>query len=477
MIQIPQSQILNRLRADNPWWESPERGIGRHKDLTPRKYLEPFQSLVTEKQPNRAVVLMGPRRVGKTVLVFHAIQRLLDRGQPPSRIAYLSVDHPLFNDLGLEDLVNSYLDASDTNSIENTYLFFDEVQYRKDWEVHLKALVDRHPEAKFIATGSAAAALRLASAESGAGRFSEFLLPPLSFDEYLTLRKEPSPVQDLISGGWEGASEDSIIDLNQRFERYINIGGYPEVALSPILQESPDRIKTDIIDKVLLRDLPSLYGIQDIQELNHLFTTLAYSTGQETSLEGLTKSSGVSKTTVKKYIHYLEAAFLVKTIHRIDINAKRFKRVNFFKVHLTNPSMRTALFSHLSANDAEFGHLVETALFSQWFHGDDPLRYARWDKGRKEVDLVELDNKHDPTLAVEVKWSDNTSSLKKGAKALSGFCKHNDLSTGFLTTRTLQGEKEFEGVPLRLVPASLFCLWIGFYHVDQRVRNLLISKE
>ena len=52
--------------------------------------------------------------------------------------------------------------------------FFDEIQYLKNWEIHLKSLVDRNRRTKFIASGSAAAALRMKSIESGAGRFSDF---------------------------------------------------------------------------------------------------------------------------------------------------------------------------------------------------------------------------------------------------------------------------------------------------------------
>lgn len=71
-------------------------------------------------------------------------------------------------------------------------------------------------------------------------------------------------------------------------------------------------IKSDIIDKVLLRDLPSLYGIADVQELNRLFNTLAYNTAQELSLEDLSRTSHVAKNTLAKYLDYLEAAFLIK---------------------------------------------------------------------------------------------------------------------------------------------------------------------
>jgi predicted AAA+ superfamily ATPase len=82
----------------------------------------------------------------------------------------------------------------------------------------------------------------------------------------------------------------------------------PEAVLSITAQEDSARyIKSDIIDKVLLRDLPSIYGIADVQELNALFTTIAYNTGNEISLESLSQSSGVSKSTIKKYLTYLNS--------------------------------------------------------------------------------------------------------------------------------------------------------------------------
>jgi len=71
------------------------------------------------------------------------------------------------------------------------------------------------------------------------------------------------------------------------------------------------------LDKVLLRDLPQLYGIKDIQELNSLFTLLAFNTAEEVALEPLSKRSGVGKQTIQKYIEYLEAAFLIKRVFRV----------------------------------------------------------------------------------------------------------------------------------------------------------------
>src|SRR3989344_4174892 len=217
---------------------------------------------------------------------------------------------------------------------EECFIFFDEIQYLKNWEVFLKLIVDKYKNIKCIASGSAAAALRLKSMESGAGRFSHFLLPPLTFYEYMFLLERTDLVTITKSdlGYARGAETKNIVELNRHFIDYLNFGGYPEVAFSKEIQKDPGQfVKSDIIDKVLLRDLPSLYGVHDIQELNYLFTTLAFNTANEISLEELSKGSGVAKNTIKRYIEYLEAAFLIKTVHRIDRSAKRFRRGEFFQ--------------------------------------------------------------------------------------------------------------------------------------------------
>ena len=108
------------------------------------------------------------------------------------------------------------------------------------------------------------------------------------------------------------------------------------------MQEDPGQfVRQDIVDKVLLRDLPSLYGISDVQELNSLFTMIAYHSGMEFSYESMAKESGVKKDIIRKYIQYLESAFLIKIVTRTDDTAKRFQRQTTFKIYLTNPSSRT----------------------------------------------------------------------------------------------------------------------------------------
>jgi len=467
MQTISAEDIIGRIRTENPWWDKEHTIADEHRVMKRRPYFDLFYPLVEMQSPRRAVVLMGPRRVGKTVIIYHTIQALIESGTPPRAICYFSVDHPIYNGLGIERLLEYYGQATGVNTkAENIFLFFDEVQYLRDWEVHLKSAVDGYSNIKFIASGSAAAALRLKSTESGAGRFTDFLLPPLTFYEYLYLLEKTGLVEEPLLGGREAGSgffsTKDIGDVNGQFIAYLNFGGYPEAILSSTIQSDPARfIKSDIIDKVLLRDLPSLYGIGDIQELNSLFTTLAFNTANEISLEGLSKTSGVAKNTIKRYIEYLEAAFLVKVVHRVDHNVRRFRRANFFKIYLTNPSMRAALFSPLKPDDNAVGFLAETAVFSQWFHSAlTTLYYARWQDG--EVDIVNLDSKQKAMWAVEVKWSDRYCDHPDELKIIVSFCRANGLKSALVTSITRTEVREVDAVKIRFVPASLYCYTVGY---------------
>ncbi len=459
MRNIDKSQVLRRIRSENPWWDPPHQIEDFYREMTPRAYFEMFFPLVKDTSVRRAVLLMGPRRVGKTVLIHQAIGRLIAGGVPPTAIGYVSVDHPLYNGLGLEELLDHAREANGVDPAEPFFIFFDEIQYLREWEVHLKTLVDSHRNVKAIASGSAAAALRRKSRESGAGRFTDFLLPPLTFYEYLELLGQGSVVS--LMGG--KLKVGNLKAFNQQFIDYMNFGGYPEVIFSEQIKSDPGRfIRSDVIDKVLLRDLPSLYGIQDIQELNSLFTMLAYNTGNEVSLDGLSQNAGIAKNTIKRYIEYLEAAFLIKTIHRVDYSAKRFKRANFFKVYLANPCMRSALFSQVDSNDESMGHLVETAIFSQLFHQDvSRLHYARWKDG--EVDLVQLSEKDlAPNWVVEIKWSDAYEADPRKLSSLLRFCKRNGIPQAIVTTLSADSTKVIDGIKLRFAPASVICYINGY---------------
>ncbi len=391
-------------------------------------------------------------------MLQHAVQKLIDGGHPAARLCYVSIDSPVYIGLGLEQLLRYYREAAGIDSLSGAVVIFDEIQYLRDWEVHLKKLVEDYREVKFVVSGSAAAALRMKSTESGAGRFTDFRLPPLTFHEFLDMLGRAGLVDEPEPGQYRASD---VVALNDEFIRYLNFGGYPEALFSQDIQADPRKfIRSDIIDKVLLRDLPQLYGIEDIQELNRLFTMLAYNTGDEVSLESLSQGSGVAKNTIKRYLEYLQAAFLVTILHRVDQSGRMFRRANYFKVYLANPSMRGALFGPISREHEAAGAMAETAVISQWQHSSVASRlfYARWAQG--EVDLVTHDGQK-ARGCVEIKWSDRHFDNPGALRNLWTFAQKNGLDFAATTTLTASGEKQLAELRVLYHPTSLYCYMIG----------------
>jgi predicted AAA+ superfamily ATPase len=466
---ISDQDIRARIQRDNPWWTAPHETI--LEDTYPKRvYFEPFKKLALDLGVRRATILLGPRRVGKTVIVKQLIAQAIREGIDPRSILYASIDAPIFSGISLEQFLGFM--PRDANG--RRLVLFDEIQYLPNWEVHMKDLVDSHLDVKFIATGSAAAALRLKSRESGAGRFSEFMLPPLTFYEFLMFTGvdgdliETTPIDEKQS---RFRARD-IESLNRSFIDYLNFGGYPEAVLNETVRRNAEQfIRSDIIDKVLLKDLPSLYGINEIQELNRLFTVLAYNTGNEASLENIAQESGITKPTIKKYIEYLESAFLIIKLTTVDDNCRTMKRERNFKVYLSNPSMRAALFAPVQAGETDkVGHLVESAILSQWQHSSRfrQIRYARW-RNEGEVDVVYLDEDQRPGFIGEIKWSDrivtNFESETRSIQAL--LRRHAGIRQAFFTTRTVDERRQLDGRELTIYPSAVYCYTVGRTIVEQ----------
>lgn len=477
IIDSLKEQILLRLKLDNPWWSSGHIVSDFH-EMKRRLYMELFCPMVMDLSVRRGVILMGPRRVGKTVMIYHTIETLIENGVNPQKIIYLSIDTPIYNNISLEKLFELSREAlGQKEEYNGFYVFYDEIQYLKDWEIHLKSLIDSYRKVKFVASGSAAAALRMKSKESGAGRFSDFMLPPLTFHEYIHLRGLEKLIipKKLEWGSKEVNGSDTVNmdELNGHFVNYINYGGYPEIVFSEKMQANPGQyIRHDIVDKVLLRDLPSLYGINDTQDLNRLFVHIAFRTGGEFTYENLSQESGIKKETLKKYIQYLEAAFLIKVVNRIDMNARHFQRTTAFKIYLTNPSLRCALFSPLKEIDDAMGNMVETAIYAQWIQRDNvEVYYANWKNGRSEgeVDMVGLNViKQKPWWAVEVKWSDRYVDQPSGLKSLMQFLEANNLSEAIVTSISKYQKKTFDKFSLQFIPSAVYAYIVGRNTIEQK---------
>jgi uncharacterized protein len=474
-LDIPPAEVQRGLADENPWWIS-GKGLDAEQRGWPRRaYFPAFNALVRDTAVRRAQLLMGPRRVGKTVMLMHAIQSLLDEGVAGNRIMYARLDVPMFADRSLESLLGTFVEMFGHHldgSAGMLWIFFDEIQYLRDWEVHLKSLVDRHKHVRFVASGSAAAAMRMKSRESGAGRFTDFVLPPLTFAEYLAfagIEADLIRVDQSAGGAFPTYRAVNIDALNREFVNYVNYGGFPEAVMNASVRQNPSRyLKQDIVDKVLQKDLPSLYGIRDTQELNRFFNVLAYNTADEINLTALSKKTGIKRELLLEYLEYFEAAFLAKRAYRVTDSARRLQREHTFKVYLTNPSMRAALFRWVSADDDAMGRLAETAVWAQWLHSPsiiESLHYARWISGRTEyeVDLVSIDAlTQKPKFAVEIKWSDNHYADWGEIKGIREFARQYPLKRNpLVTTRTLAGIAVDGSAAIEFVPTSLHCYTVA----------------
>ena len=126
---IPNEQIISRLRFENPWWET-GRTDREYSALPRRLYFELFSKLVEEVDIKRAVVLMGPRRVGKTVLMQHEIENLLQvKKIRDNKICYITIENPLYLNKGLDELFQMSMKAVGNEDPKGWYVFFDEIQY------------------------------------------------------------------------------------------------------------------------------------------------------------------------------------------------------------------------------------------------------------------------------------------------------------------------------------------------------------
>ena len=124
-----EEMFLNRVILDNPWWKTGDIS-NDYRSVTPRLFLDSFYKYLSMDGLRRAVLLMGPRRVGKTWLLQHAIGRLLSEKVSPRHVIFLPIDVPVYHGCGLEELVYAASRVSGVNlKTEKMLVFVGEIQY------------------------------------------------------------------------------------------------------------------------------------------------------------------------------------------------------------------------------------------------------------------------------------------------------------------------------------------------------------
>lgn len=161
-------------------------------------------------------------------------------------------------------------------------------------------------------------------------------------------------------------------------------------------------------------------------------------------------------------------------MHKIANKPKRFQRVTQFKIYLTNPSLRSALFSPLSPSDEFIGNMVETAIFSQQLDSPnsrfEKFYYARWQGG--EVDMVTIDERTlKPQFALEIKWSNRFFDEPKKMRSLINFMQDNNLKKAKVTTIDKAGTISVGNIEFEFVPSALHALSLGYINFMSREPN------
>lgn len=369
-------------------------------------------------QIRRTVVLTGTRRVGKTTIQYQMIEELLKNGVPPQKIVFISLDHPMLKLSAFNEVLECY--HENIYPGKDVYYFFDEIQYASEWDKWLKIIYDMQPETKVVATGSASPALVKGDRESGAGRWSVIQVPTMSFYEYCELLNVEKPIlPDKLRPTMLVDMEHSqftdimlkLTDIQQHFNRYLRVGGFPELALADDDIFAEQVMREDVVDKVLKRDLPSLYNIRNSTELERIFLYLCNVSSEIVSIDSIAKElNGVSRPTVENYISYLESANLIYQSWPVNMADKKILKARP-KIYIADAAIRNAVLmdDNLMTDQAQMGKIAETAVYKHiaafYYQKATSVGYYRGGKKDKEIDIV-VEYPNIKNILIEVKYRD-----------------------------------------------------------------------
>jgi predicted AAA+ superfamily ATPase len=447
--------IYELVSSLNPWWSDPDAraALGYPMRREPQALL--LRRLL-RLEDRRAMALVGPRQVGKTVILLQSIDDLLDQGWPPGNVTYFD-----FSDVRVTaDLIPTEVTDVKPPSFdpEQPRVFlFDEVSRATNWDLWLKQAVDRE-EGRIGVADSAASLLRRDTRESGQGRWDQVRIEGLSFPEALRFLGEP------------GEPPDRTYALNPAsLERYLTIGGFPEHLLrgaeSPLARlEIGRRLRADVVHSAVYRDL-ARFGV-DVDGARALFVYLVEDAGAIFNAARRGQDLDRDYRTIKSWLHYLEEAGLVALLPRFaNKPSRRLQGSGSPKVYPTDHGLISALSIVDPSSGPVRGAIFETAVFRHlreldrtWWNRPS---YFRLDD-EQEIDFVlELEG---GKVAVEV-----TSARQVRAEKLDKLRRSAQRFGADRTVLVHGGVRDERDGDVRLVPLPRFLLDVrGLLEGDER---------
>lgn len=327
------------------------------------------KAIVERIEPQKALLLYGARRVGKTFLLKQIakgfkgkVMELNGEDQDTlSLLATVSISNyrHLFEGVGL--------------------LTIDEAQHIPDIGAKLKLIVDEVPGICVIASGSSSFDLKNQAGEPLVGRSTQFMLTPFSQQE---LSQNETPV-----------------DTRRNLETRLIYGSYPEVVSISSYERKREYLQ-DMTDAYLLKDILAVDGVKNSAKIYDLLRLIAYQVGGEVSYDELSRSLSMNRNTVERYLDLLQKVFI---IHRLGGYSKNLRKEvsKTCKWYFYDNGIRNAIirdFRPLSVrSDTENGLLWENYIISERMkaslNGRKMTQFHFWRTyDNQEIDLIEVNN-------------------------------------------------------------------------------------
>ncbi len=388
----------------------------------------------------RILAIVGPRRAGKTFLMYQLIAGMEEKGLA-HRKEILFVD---FEDYRLVGFTTRSVDALLTAFQRLTgspprHLFFDEVQRLGDWSRVLRTL---HNQRRYniVVSGSNSSLLHPEIATELRGRYEDLLLLPFSFREHLVLRDvkvSPATVHTSARG--------RILAI---FEEYLRWGGFPEVLLASTPAERR-RLLQNYFRTIFYRDVVDRHRIRSSVVLETLMGELLDSAASLFSIgrfEKALRANGLpgTKQTVANHLRHLQEAFFILA-HEKFSHSPRKRLMNPRKVYLVDTGF-AALGHSFSENR---GRILENAVAIELHRRGEEVAYF---KGRHECDFI-LSRNRRPAEAIQVCWEFNAGNEKRELAGLAEAARVLEIEQLTVLTFDQRRTLEVDGKAVRIVPA------------------------
>jgi hypothetical protein len=410
-----------------------------------------FSSIISRnieiKPSNKIHTIIGPRRTGKTYLMYKLINDLKVSDINRNQMVYLNFENPLFYDLNfkqIREIIELHWSLFPETTNKKLHIFIDEPQVIKNWEVAIREIYDNFNCHIFI-TGSSSKLLSKEIATSLRGRAITTHLLPLSFKEFLKFRKFESNVNKL------NTKEKAI--LSNLFDEYLKFGGYPEISLE---QNETEKLKIlkNYFDLVIYKDLIERYKITNTKLIKWFIDYLISSLTKETSINNVyntlkSKQIKISKNTLYDYFSMLEDSFFIFPVRRFDYSIKN-ENLSIPKIYLNDHGFLN-LFSI-----EEFGKRIENIVYLELLRKQhiNPIQKINYWKSadNKEVDFIVGEGKN-IKQAIQVCYDINDERTKqREITSLVRCLEYFKLKEGLIITRNTKSEEKVDGKKIRIIP-------------------------